>query len=245
MEVYLESRVQNQPRNYTDALMDKIEATTDATSVFHSSQNTWVPFFIDVLLAAIETTSSTQEWSILFLSQFPEVQKRLQAEISEVIGNVKCPVGSDRDRMPYFQAVLEEVFRLAPPLPFGFHKCTEDTKLMGVDIKKNSLIVFNFFGNHIDPDKWEDPDIFKPERFLDGDQNFVKPELFTFGYGRRSCIGEHVARSQLFIFLTSILQSFNIYPEKKLDNLRGNLTIGYRCVECKVIFEPRDKVKSD
>ncbi|CAG7733921.1 unnamed protein product [Allacma fusca] len=115
---------------------------------------------------------------------------------------------------------------------------------MGVGIKKNSLIVFNFFGNHIDPDKWKDPDIFKPERFLDGDQNFVKPELFTFGYGRRSCIGEHVARSQLFIFLTSILQSFNILPQKKLDNLRGNLNIGYRCVECKVIFEPRDKLKA-
>ncbi|CAG7820874.1 unnamed protein product [Allacma fusca] len=85
MEVFLQSRIPNQPRNYTDALMDKVDDTSDESSVFHSSQKTWVPFLIDVLLAAVETTSATLEWAVLFLSQFPDVQRKLQDEIDEGI----------------------------------------------------------------------------------------------------------------------------------------------------------------
>ncbi|CAG7733933.1 unnamed protein product, partial [Allacma fusca] len=74
---HLKGRVQNFPRNFTDALMDKIESTTDENSVFHSSQNSSIPILADLLLASIETTSSTLEWAILFLSQFPTVQGKL------------------------------------------------------------------------------------------------------------------------------------------------------------------------
>ncbi|CAG7729203.1 unnamed protein product [Allacma fusca] len=127
-----------------------------------------------MLCAAVETTGSFLEWIVLYLSHFPEIQEKLQAEVSHVIGSGRFPQITDRPRMPYFQAFLQDVFRIAPTIPFGYHMAVEDTVFIGSLIKKGTCVLSNFYGVHMDPKLWEQPEKIRPERFIDTNGQFTK-----------------------------------------------------------------------
>ena len=107
------------------------------------------------------------------------------------------------------QAVIMEVQRMANIVPEGVHhRCREDVEVRGITIPKHTLIapIFGevFRGNH-----WENPDTFNPNRFMDADGNVVKNELLIpFSIGKRVCPGESLAKSELFLFFTGLLQNF-------------------------------------
>ena len=106
-----------------------------------------------------------------------------------------------------------EVQRMANIAPEGFpHRCREEVKIEGLTIPKNTLVVPLFAelfrGNH-----WVDPDSFNPTRFLDEDSNVVKNEFFIpFSIGKRVCPGESLAKSELFLFFSGLLQKFTLNP---------------------------------
>ncbi|XP_063962669.1 cytochrome P450 2D26-like [Lytechinus pictus] len=167
---------------------------------------------IEILLGGLETTSTVVVWIVHTLASYPEAQRRVRQEILQVIGKDRLPRFSDHNRMPLTMAIIAECMRLRPAGPFHIaHIALEDLKVGAYDIPKGSPITLNIWHLAQSPTLWEKPKSFRPERFLTDDGKFDrKHEPFLFGIGRRSCPGESLARVEIFLFTTFILQRFNI-----------------------------------
>lgn len=175
-----------------------------------------------MFFAGSETTSSTMEWAMAELLRKPDSMKKAKEEINRVIGPQRKVEESDIDNLPYLQAVIKETLRLHPVLPLLLPRnAMQDTDYMGYFIPKETQIFVNVWAIGRDPETWEDPLAFKPERFLGSKidykgQNF---ELLPFGSGRRICLGISLAHKVVHLGLATLLHSFdwelgnNISPE--------------------------------
>jgi cytochrome P450 len=141
----------------------------------------------DLFQAGSDTTSITLTWTILYLTQCPHVQEKLQAEIQEITGNTRLCSISDRPNMPYAEAVISEVLRYSSLVPMGApHRLSVDKEVRGYTLPKGCLIAPNQYYIHFDPKIWGDPQNFRPERFLDSSNQFKKPlHLIPFSIGKR------------------------------------------------------------
>ncbi|XP_066291054.1 cytochrome P450 2U1-like [Branchiostoma lanceolatum] len=163
----------------------------------------------DRFIAGTGTTASTLLWSLLYMALNPDVQNKVHEELDVVVGE-GLPTLSHRSQLPYVNACLLEVMRIRSLNPVTRRATTQDTKLRGYDIPKGTQVLMNLYSVHMDPAYWSDPDRFDPERFLDAEGNVMnKHESFLpFGGGRRVCLGEQLARMELFLFFSTLLQSF-------------------------------------
>jgi len=171
----------------------------------------------DLFGAGSETTSNTLTWAILYLITHPKVQEKLHREIDQVIGKNRLPTLADKSKMPYTEAITNEILRKSSLVPQGlFHCAMKDSQLNGFDIPKDTIIMANMYYVHHNPKIWgEDAAKFNPDRFMSKDgKNFVKNEnLFAFSYGKRVCLGENLGRDEFFLFFTSIFQRFQIQKD--------------------------------
>ena len=127
----------------------------------------------DLFGAGTDTTAVTLRWALLYLLHNPEVLQRVQREIGDVIGSSRMPSMKDKQNLPYTEAVLCEVQRMAVVVPLGVpHACTEDVTLRGYRIPKGTHFMTVLYAAHRDPKVWEDPYRFNPERFLNDEGNF-------------------------------------------------------------------------
>ncbi|XP_072013000.1 cytochrome P450 2U1-like [Amphiura filiformis] len=163
----------------------------------------------DLLMAGSETSSVSLAWVLLYMATYPDVQHKAQCDIDKGIGKDVIPSDSDRFKLPFIEAILWETARIQTIVPFVPHTASRDSTIQGYHIAKGSMVTSNVWGVHTDPHLWEEPDQFKPQRFLDSAGNLVVPKhLIPFSVGRRSCIGEKIAKLELFIFFTHMLQKF-------------------------------------
>ncbi|XP_006879894.1 PREDICTED: cytochrome P450 2J2-like [Elephantulus edwardii] len=171
-----------------------------------------------------------------YLKEMTKVRnQKVQAEINKVLGQSQLPSTANRDHMPYTNAVIHEVQRMGNIIPLNVpREVTFDTTLDGYYLPKGTMILTNLTALHRDPKEWATPDTFNPEHFLENGQ-FKKREAFlAFSIGKRACLGEQLARTELFIFFTSLLQKFTFMPpanEKLSLKFRSGLTlspVGYR-----------------
>ncbi|XP_033110562.1 cytochrome P450 2U1-like [Anneissia japonica] len=166
----------------------------------------------DLIFAGTETMSSTLRWALLYMIVFPDVQEKVQAELDRVCqGSV--PSLKNRPNLPYTEATLMEIQRMANITALSYpHKTTESTELCGYNIPAGETIFVNLYSVHVDPKCWKDPEVFRPERFLDGNGNVIstQPGLMPFSAGRRGCPGETMARMELYLFFTSLFHNFKI-----------------------------------
>jgi len=136
---------------------------------------------------------------------------------------------SDQSSLPLVQAIIQETLRLAiGPLSLP-HKSTKDSSLNGKSIKKGTQVLFHIWNIHRDERYWNDPEIFKPERWIDENGNFapnICKSYLPFLMGKRVCFGEQIARTELFIALTRLLVDFHIEPESGLLPSLTDVTIG-------------------
>ena len=128
--------------------------------------------------------------------------------------------------MPYMQATMLEILRLATPVPYSARTSVGPNKLEGYDIPKNSILTINLHSIHRDEQDWDQPEEFRPERFLQDGRVVIGDKMMPFGHGKRSCPGESTARLTLFIFDARLLQKFTFSVAKchsapSLGNLRG------------------------
>uniref|UniRef100_A0A3Q4I884 Cytochrome P450 2J6-like n=1 Tax=Neolamprologus brichardi TaxID=32507 RepID=A0A3Q4I884_NEOBR len=137
--------------------------------------------------------------------------ERVQAEIDAVVGSSRQPSMSDREKMPYTDAVIHEIQRMANIIPLNFaHMTSKDTTLDNYAIPKGTIIITLLHSVLCDESMWETPHTFNPQHFLDQDGKFRKREAFMpFAAGKRVCLGEQLARMELFLFFTSLLQRFS------------------------------------
>ncbi|KAM4881722.1 cytochrome P450 2D17-like [Thomomys bottae] len=136
---------------------------------------------------------------------------RVQEEIDEVIGQGRRPEMEDQARMPFTSAVIHEVQRFADIIPMGApHMTTHDIEIHRFLIPKGTTLLTNLSSVLKDERVWEQPFRFHPAHFLDAQGRFVKPEAFMpFSAGRHACLGEPLARMELFLFFTCLLQRFS------------------------------------
>lgn len=124
--------------------------------------------------------------------------------------------------MPYMSAVVNETFRLSSIVPGDvLHSTTEKTKFEGFIFPKGTIIMPNLYQIHHDENYWGDPENFRPERFLNADGSFRKDErVIPFSIGKRVCVAEHLAQVEFFLFLTGILQNFDLLPDHPLPSFK-------------------------
>uniref|UniRef100_A0A8D2DPD5 Uncharacterized protein n=1 Tax=Sciurus vulgaris TaxID=55149 RepID=A0A8D2DPD5_SCIVU len=206
------------PRDFIDSFllrMDKERFVPE--SEFHHKN--LVHTVLSLFFAGTETSSTTLRYALLLLLKHPEVL--VQAEIDRVIGSKRLPALEDRAKMPYTDAVIHEIQRYSDLTPIGIpHSVIQDTNFRGYHLPQNTTVYPVMSSVLHDPRHFEKPDTFYPGHFLDAKGNFRKREAFIpFSMGKRICLGESLARSELFLFLTSMLQSFSLGCPKAPEDI--------------------------
>ncbi|KAG7487686.1 hypothetical protein MATL_G00026190 [Megalops atlanticus] len=204
---------QSDPRDYIDSYFLEIEKRKNDTEAGFSVEN--LAFCtVDLFEGGTETTTNTMRWALLFMMKYPDVQEEVQAEIDRVIGQSRQPTMADRANMPYTDAVLHETQRMGNIVPLNMSRISsKDTILGGYFLPKGTVIVTNLSSVLRDKNEWETPETFNPGHFLDSEGQFRRREAFLpFSAGRRACLGEYLARTELFLIFTYLLQKFTFSP---------------------------------
>uniref|UniRef100_A0A3Q3IJC6 Cytochrome P450 2K1-like n=1 Tax=Monopterus albus TaxID=43700 RepID=A0A3Q3IJC6_MONAL len=187
----------------------------------------------DLFNGGTETTSTTLRWGLLLMAKYPKIQDQVQEEVNRVIGSCQVQV-KDRKNLPFTDAVIHETQRLANIIPMALpHKMSQDITFQGHFIEKGTTVYPLLTSVLYDKAEWERPHSFYPAHFLDKDGKFVKRDAFVpFSAGRRVCPGEGLARMELFIFFTTLLQHFRFTrpPGVSEDELDLTPRVGFTLI---------------
>ncbi|XP_062436219.1 steroid 17-alpha-hydroxylase/17,20 lyase [Rhea pennata] len=185
----------------------------------------------DIFGAGVETTTTVLKWAVLYLLHYPEVQRKIQEEMDQKIGLARHPHLSDRPLLPYLEATISEVLRIRPVSPLLIpHVSLADTSIGEYSIPKGARVVINLWSVHHDEKEWDKPEEFNPGRFLDKQGQHIhspSPSYLPFGAGIRVCLGEVLAKMELFLFLAWVLQRFTLEcPQgQPLPSLEGKFGV--------------------
>jgi len=164
------------------------------------------------LAAGHETTAIALVWTFYLLSQYPQVRAKLQADISDVLAG-REPTLDDFAKLPYLDWVLNESMRLYPPAWLQMRFVAKESELDGVRLPVGTLVILSQWVIHRLPEIWQDPEIFRPERWDPANGQQLPPgAYFHFGGGPRTCIGMPLAQLEARLILTSILQHYTPQP---------------------------------
>ncbi|MGH0130101.1 UNVERIFIED_CONTAM: hypothetical protein FKN15_006162 [Acipenser sinensis] len=217
----------NDPRSFIDTFISRQreEEARNSNKYFH--EGNMAATVGNLFGAGTETTSLTLRWGLLLMMKYPHIQGKVQEEIESVIGRERPPQAEDRKRMPYMDAVLHEIQRVGNVVPMNLlHETTGDTTFRGYRIPKGTPVIPLLSSVLSDKTQWETPHQFNPNHFLDAQGKFVKRDAFMpfsagqcvreeQGPGRRVCPGETLAKMELFLFFTMLLQKFHFRPPQE------------------------------
>ncbi|XP_076057346.1 methyl farnesoate epoxidase-like [Oratosquilla oratoria] len=221
IEAHKKTFTPDKPRDFIDIYLQEIESTKNP----EFTEEQLVGICTDVFSAGTETTASFVTFAIMFMCLYPEVQQKVQKELGEVVGWSRYPSMGDKTNLPYTEATYTEIMRIRCPAIFTVpHYAERDTVLKGYHVPKDTLVMVNLYSVLMDPDHFEEPENFRPERFLDENGKFQRDErIIPFGKGKRICLGESLARTNTFILFTSLVQrlTFSLPPGEHLTNTEG------------------------
>ncbi|XP_067362717.1 cytochrome P450 2G1-like [Channa argus] len=207
-------------RDYIDCFLIRVHQEKDIpTTEFHLDN--LVATVLNLFLAGTETTSSTIRYALSVLIKYPQIQEKMQQEIDTVIGRERCANMEDRKSLPFTDAVIHEVQRFLDIVPFSVpHYALKDILFRGYTIPKDTIILPLLHSVLKDEKHWATPWSFNPQHFLDQNGNFKKnPAFLPFAAGKRACVGESLARMELFIFVVSLLQQFTFSCTQGPDSI--------------------------
>ena len=172
--------------------------------------------------AGVSTTAIMLHVILVVLAEHPNIVEKINQEIDDVIGN-NTPDINDGDKLPYAMATIVEVLRNASIAPVALpHKTICDTSISVYDIPKGVNVFINLWAINHDADFWEDPFVYKPERFLTSGGELLPPDhlklrraTMSFGAGTRSCVAEAFVKKQLFLFAVCLCRRFRLKLKEK------------------------------
>jgi cytochrome P450 len=163
-----------------------------------------------IFMAGHETTANTLAWAWFLLSQAPDVEARLHAEIDEVLGG-RAPGLGDVPRLRFTRAIIEETLRLYPPVPILAREALEEEEIRGRPVPKGSLIMVVPWLIHRHRLLWDKPDHFIPDRFLPGGTGpKSKFSYVPFSIGPRICAGLSFGLNEAILSLATLAQGFSL-----------------------------------
>nr|AKH03516.1 cytochrome P450 3076A2 [Paracyclopina nana] len=204
-------------------------------ALFHQSEGEFatnkqlVVSLLDFFTGGSGTVSKTMSFALLFMLHYPKAQEKVRREALAVATDEEEIGLEHASSMPYTEAFLLEVQRLASVLPICPPRVvTKATQLNGYTLREGQKVQMNLFAMHRDPDHWGDPENFRPERFLDEQGRVTVDEwLQPFGYGKRKCVGESIAKTTVFLFICNLVKHFDLLAPKVLPGTapNGGLTL--------------------
>ena len=239
----------NQTRDFCDALIRSFEEEENLWKGYDTEteevQDCMEMILSDMIGAGTETTTTILSWAVLYILHWPHFQDELYKEILSVIGASRCTRLEDRSSLPLCQAFILETLRLSSTAHLVGHKATKTSSIAGYPISKGTKVLFNIWAINNDPREWVDPHLFNPHRWIDSQGNCVSTHdrsYLPFSAGRRVCLGEQMAKNELFIFFTRLIGTFRIQPNK--ENIfpmmnEGNVGIVFSPREFSAVFTPR------
>ena len=238
------------PLNFTEALIAKIQETKDPNSPFYGDRGelNLVNVLIDLFIGGSDTSSTTLNWTMLYMILNPEVQNKVRDELKSNVGPFKRPKMEERHLTPYTEAVIHEVQRMGNILPMAvFHYTTDEIQVGPYKVPKDTILIPMIGEVLTDAKNFPNPNKFQPERYLDVDEATKEmkfkpnPKVIPFGTGKRRCLGELLARVTLYKFTTAIIQKYDIVSGQDEPIVEDAIPGFSRIpVPYKLIFKPRD-----
>ncbi|KAJ6714607.1 P450 putative-RELATED [Salix viminalis] len=198
-------------KDFLQILLDLNKHEDPATSI---TMDQVKAILMDIFLGGTDTTTTMIEWTMARLMQHQEVRQKVYQELQEVVGSNNFVEEFHLPKLRYLSAVIKETFRLHPALPLLVPRFSRQSCMVGgYIVPKGTTVLLNVYAIHRDPDLWENPLEFRPERFLNADSgtfdysgnNF---QYLPFGSGRRVCAGIPLAEKMLMLLQASLLHSF-------------------------------------
>ncbi|XP_071959955.1 steroid 17-alpha-hydroxylase/17,20 lyase-like [Antedon mediterranea] len=178
----------------------------------------------DLFIAGIETSTASLLWAVAYMIDNPDVQEKIKKELDDVIGD-RPPRLSDRGKLLYTEAVIMETMRFGTVFPLSLPHCAiKDSTIGNYKVPESTWVFINTWALHNDSKYWDSPEKFKPERFMDSTctvkQRF--PSFLPFSTGRRGCVGQVLAKAQIFLIFTWLIQN---YTFEKAPGVTGDTAI--------------------
>lgn len=199
-------------KDFLDMLYDVVD---DEKAEIRLTRNHIKGLILDFFTAGTDTSATSIEWTLAELINNVKIMKKAQEEIDRVVGKERLVTELDGPNLPYMQALIKETLRLHAPIPVFARKAMQDCIVMGIQIPADTMLFINIFSMARDPNHWDSPLEFKPERFLNNDATSLRDvkgqhfELMPFGTGRRGCPGMSLALQELHMTVAAIVQCFD------------------------------------
>ncbi|TQD84100.1 hypothetical protein C1H46_030340 [Malus baccata] len=219
IDEHLQSKDEERTKDFVDVM---VAFMGSEDSDYRIERTNIKAIMLDMFAGSMDTTSTTVEWALSELMRHPQVMKKVQKELENVVGLNRMVEESDLEKLEYLDMVVKETLRLHPVAPLLVpHAAIEDCIVDGYHVPKKSLVIINAWAIGRDQSAWEDAEKFVPERF-EGNNVDVRGnhfQLIPFGSGRRRCPGIQLGLTVVQFVLAQLVHCFDWeLPDNMLPN---------------------------
>lgn len=172
---------------FEEILIYQTKSTIKKNSICSNLDEQLLSICLDFFQAGTETTSNTLSFGLMYMIHNRNVCEKVQSELDAVIGQRRMPNLQDRTHLPYIEAVLSEIQRISNVAPLGIaHRSMDGVQFREYTIPKDTLMLVSLYSLHMDKNYWQDPEVFRPERFLNDNGEYIPhaEQFFPFGLGK-------------------------------------------------------------
>ncbi|PAV78726.1 hypothetical protein WR25_19871 [Diploscapter pachys] len=209
--------VGEEPSDFVDAYLMEIQKMKDNHIESSFSLEALVMAVFDLYFAGQETTAVTLAWAVCYFLNHPDVVERVRNELRDVTGGNRDLSQNDKLKTPYFNATIHEIQRLGNIVTLNlFRQAAEDVEIGGVIIRKGQTVTAQI-GNILSDERYfADPDKFNPDRYLSDEK--LESQTIPFGIGKRACLGESLARAELYLIVGNLVQRYKLETVDKIPS---------------------------